>query len=505
MESFFAHSSSTSIITNFISPRISHSIRLHKSPPFISPSLQSIKTFNSSSLPSSFYPFNSKPSLKPLNTSIQASSPSILKTHCSVSHQGAKLLPLTISISIGLIVRYLIPKPIELSLQAWKLLSIFLSTITGLILSPLPTGAWGFIGLTTSILTKTLDFKTAFSGFTHEVIWLIIISFFFAKGIVKSGLGDRIATYFVKLLGKSTLGLSYGLTITEALIGQGMPSSIARAGVAIAAQNLLCLKLAEELGVEIASPWVSWFKAASLPAIVSLLVTPFFLYKIFPPETKDTPDAPAMATKKLESMGPVTKNEWVMIGTMFFIISLWVFGDIIGIASVVAAMLGLSILLLLGVLNWDDCLSEKSAWDILPAFAGLVGMAGQLTNLGIVTWMSDCVAKSLQSFSLSWPAAFLVLQTVYFLIHYLFASQTGHVGALYSAFLAMNLAAGVPGVLAAFALAFNTNPFGALTHYSSGQAAIYYGAGYVDLSDVFRVGIIMALINAVIWGGVGTF
>lgn len=155
--------------------------------------------------------------------------------------------------------------------------------------------------------------------------------------------------------------------------------------------------------------------------------------------------------------------------------SLSICSDALGMASVVAAMTGLSILLLLGVLDWDDCLSEKSAWDTLAWFAVLVGMAGQLTNLGIVTWMSDCVAKSLQSFSLSWPAAFGVLQASYFLIHYLFASQTGHVGALYSAFLAMQLAAGVPGVLAALALAYNTNLFGALTHYSSGQAAVYFG------------------------------
>lgn len=93
-----------------------------------------------------------------------------------------------------------------------------------------------------------------------------------------------------------------------------------------AAQNLLCLKLAEELGVIIASPWVSWFKAASLPAIVSLLAIPYILFKFFPPEIRDTPDAPAMATKKLEQMGPVTKNEWVMVGTMLLAVSLWVFG-----------------------------------------------------------------------------------------------------------------------------------------------------------------------------------
>ncbi|KAK9110981.1 hypothetical protein Scep_018500 [Stephania cephalantha] len=463
---------------------------------------------------------------------------------------GAKILPLAISVGIGLIVKFLLPKPVEVTADAWQLLAIFLSTIAGLVLSPLPVGAWAFVGLTASIVTNTLSFATAFSAFTNEVIWLIVISFFFARGFVKTGLGDRIATYFVKWLGKSTLGLSYGLTVSEALIAPAMPSTTARAGgvflpiikslslsagsrpgdasakrlgaylvqsqfqaggnssalfLTAAAQNLLCLKLAEELGVKIASPWITWFKAASLPAFCSLLATPFILYKIFPPEIKDTPDAPAMAEKKLEQMGPVTKSEWVMIGTMLFAVSLWIFGDAIGIASVVAAMLGLSILLLLGVLNWDDCLSEKSAWDTLAWFAVLVGMAGQLTNLGIVSWMSGCVAKILHSFSLSWPIAFVVLQAAYFFIHYLFASQTGHVGALYSAFLAMHLASGVPGILAALALAFNTNLFGALTHYSSGQAAVYYGAGYVELPDIFRVGFVMAVANALIWGGVGTF
>lgn len=149
--------------------------------------------------------------------------------------------------------------------------------------------------------------------------------------------------------------------------------------------------------------------------------------------------------------------------------------DALGIASVVAAMLGLSILLLVGVLEWDDCLSEKSAWDTLAWFAILIGMSGQLNALGIVPWMSTGVANSLKSLSLSWPAAFCILQASYFFIHYLFAGQTAHVGALYSAFLAMHLKAKVPGLLAALALGYNTNLFGSLTHYSSGQAAVYYG------------------------------
>ncbi|KAL7227710.1 hypothetical protein ACSBR1_022560 [Camellia fascicularis] len=572
MESFALYSPYPTSTSSFSpSSRISLHLRsrpssLSKSPPsYISPKptlrpISPLRSSLSSASPLSLLQshnhllFNPLPkptkTLKPVQASQSPPPPTTTTTTTEPNPQGAKIIPLVISLAVGLIVRFFVPKPPEVSLQAWQLLAIFLSTIAGLVLSPLPVGAWAFLGLTTSILTKTLTFSTAFSAFTNEVIWLIVISFFFARGFVKTGLGDRIATYFVKWLGKSTLGLSYGLTVSEALIAPAMPSTTARAGgvflpiikslslsagskpgdpsakklgaylvqsqfqsagnssalfLTAAAQNLLCLKLAEEVGVIVANPWVSWFMAASLPAIVCLLVTPLVLYKLYPPETKDTPDAPAMASKKLELMGPVTRNEWVMVGTMLLAVSLWVVGDALGIASVVAAMLGLSILLLLGVLDWDDCLSEKSAWDTLAWFAVLVGMAGQLTNLGIVTWMSDYVALSLQSFSLSWPAAFAVLQAAYFLIHYLFASQTGHVGALYSAFLAMHLASGVPGVLAALALAYNTNLFGALTHYSSGQAAVYYGAGYIDLPDVFRVGFVMALINAIIWGIVGSF
>uniref|UniRef100_A0A6N2L5K6 Uncharacterized protein n=1 Tax=Salix viminalis TaxID=40686 RepID=A0A6N2L5K6_SALVM len=546
MESFALHSLSTT--TTFSTSLHTRNSLLHRSPRSLpitksSSTAHSLSTIRSSTQkPLLFSPFHNKNKNSRIGS--RSERQPVIKVVRKTSPTSKRSKLILISVSIGLIVRFAVPKPIEVTSQAWQLLSIFLSTIAGLVLSPLPVGAWAFLGLTTSVVTKTLAFPAAFSAFTSEVIWLIVISFFFARGFVKTGLGDRIATYFVKWLGKSTLGLSYGLTFSEVLIAPAMPSTTARAGgvflpiikslslsagskpgdasskklgsyliqsqfqcsscssalfLTAAAQNLLCLKLAEELGVIISSPWVSWFKAASLPALFSILATPLILYKLYPPETKDTPEAPAVAAKKLETMGPVTRNEWTMVGTMVLAVSLWVFGDALGIPSVVAAMIGLSILLLLGVLDWDDCLSEKSAWDTLAWFAVLVGMAGQLTNLGVVTWMSSC--EPLQSVSLSWPAAFGILQASYFLIHYLFASQTGHVGALYSAFLAMHLAAGVPGTLAALALAFNTNLFGAITHYSSGQAAVYYG----DLPDVFKVGFTMALINALIWGVTGTF
>lgn len=52
----------------------------------------------------------------------------------------------------------------------------------------------------------------------------------YVQGFQKTGLGERVATIFVKTFGKSTLGLSYGLNAAEALIAPAMPSTTARAG-----------------------------------------------------------------------------------------------------------------------------------------------------------------------------------------------------------------------------------------------------------------------------------
>ncbi|KAK9130122.1 hypothetical protein Sjap_010609 [Stephania japonica] len=461
--------------------------------------------------------YNSKPlSFQPIRASTNQNH-----KRTSRSHVPNKNVPIAISLAIGLAIRFAVPRPHEVSTQAWQLLSIFAATNVGLILSPLPIGAWAFLALTVSIASKTLTFSDAFRGFSSEVIWLIVCSYFIARGFVKTGLGDRVATYFVKWFGKSDLGLAYGLTFGETFVSMVMPSSIARAGglflpmiksilslsnvgggdgksvrklgaflvmaqlhsagnssalfLTASANNLLMFKLAGDIGIKIANPWVSWFTAASLPAFISLLITPLVLYMVFPPEKGGEVDASAIARERLKQMGPVSENEQFMIGTMLFVVSLWVFGAAVGVPTVVPALLGLSVLLLRGVVTWDDCLSEKSAWDTFMWFAVLAGMASQLSDLGIVAWLSDCVAKSLQSFSLSWIMTFAILQAAYFFIHYIFASQVAHVGALYSSFLAMHLAYGVPSVLAALTLAFNTNLFGALTHYSSAPAAAYFG------------------------------
>lgn len=143
---------------------------------------------------------------------------------------GAKLILLVISLSLRLIVCFAIPKPVEVTKQALWLFAIFLTAIVGLILSPLPMAAWTIVCVALSFLTWKLTFESAFAAFTDEVTWLIMVSFFFSREFVNTGLGDRLEMYFVRWFGRSTLGLAYGMAISEAIISLAIPSTIARAG-----------------------------------------------------------------------------------------------------------------------------------------------------------------------------------------------------------------------------------------------------------------------------------
>src|SRR3989338_10171292 len=148
---------------------------------------------------------------------------------------ASKFLPYSIwkvlfPVLIGLVL-YFFLHPDGVDAKGWGLFSIFVATISGIILKPLPMPAISLIGLFVSIVTGTLDINEhAFKGFALPIVWLIVFVFFIARGFIKTKLGHRIAYGFVSVLGKYTLSLGYGILLTEFLIGPAIPSNSARAG-----------------------------------------------------------------------------------------------------------------------------------------------------------------------------------------------------------------------------------------------------------------------------------
>jgi DASS family divalent anion:Na+ symporter len=57
--------------------------------------------------------------------------------------------------------------------------------------------------------------------------------------------------------------------------------------------------------------------------------------------------------------------------------------------------------------------------------------------------------------------------------------------------------------MAALPLAFFSNLNAGITHYGTGSAPVYFGAGYVSQGDWWKLGFIVSLINIVVWLGIG--
>ncbi|MEG2902846.1 MAG: anion permease, partial [Massilia sp.] len=71
----------------------------------------------------------------------------------------------------------------------------------------------------------------------------------------------------------------------------------------------------------------------------------------------------------------------------------------------VVALIGLSVLIFTGTLDWDDVLSEKSAWDTLIWFGALVMLAEQLNKLGVIAWGASAMNDAIVTSGMGWTVA----------------------------------------------------------------------------------------------------
>jgi DASS family divalent anion:Na+ symporter len=124
-------------------------------------------------------------------------------------------------------------------------------------------------------------------------------------------------------------------------------------------------------------------------------------------------------------------------------------------------------------------------------------MASQLGTLGVTRWFAGTVTAGVGD--VDWRVGLLVVSLVYFYSHYFFASNTAHVSSMYAPFLVIALALGAPPLPAALLLGYFSNLFAGLTHYASGTAPVFFGAGYVSLGTWWRIGALLSVVNIAIW------
>jgi DASS family divalent anion:Na+ symporter len=440
----------------------------------------------------------------------------------------------------------LMPPPEGVAPKSWTLLAIFIATIVGSIVQPLTGSAMVLVGVIATVVFGVLEPKEALKGYAEPVVWLVLAAFFLSVGMIKTGLGRRISLLFVRAMGRKTIGLGYALVATDFILASMVPSNGARNGGVILpiaqsvcetydsrpgdgtegklgtflmtllyqcdviicatfitgqASNLIIAKLAKETsGVELT--YTGWFFAAIVPAIVSLAVVPFLIYRMTPPEIKETPEASKFAQDELANMGPVTRGEIIMLSVLVGVVLLWITKDSFHkLDTGIVALLGICILLFAKIIEWKDLMGETNAWSVFIWYGGLVNMATVLGETGLTKIFAEKMGLMTSGFS--WMAALAILAFIYFYTHYFFASITAHVLAMFAPFLAVTMVAGAPAGLAVLLLAYFSNLNAGLTHFGTTPAPIYFGLGYVKQRTWWIVGLVVSIVNIAIWSTVG--
>lgn len=454
-----------------------------------------------------------------------------------------RLLPLLLLYGCSLIL-WLLPPPLGIEADAWKLFTIFITTIFSILFNFLPILTASIFALALSVLSGIIEPSKAYAGFSESFILLIVAAFLVSGAVHKSGLGKRLSLHIIKKFGHSTLGISYSIIATDILIAPAFPSNTARSGVlypivyglaydcdskvengtrrragayfmmssmagltissglwlTAMAVNPAGAAIAEGMGVTIT--FTSWLLSAVLPTLVAFALIPLTLYKLFPPELKATPHAPQQAQNMLDAMGAISPNEWITGGVFLGMLTLWALSGLFPIDKAAVAFGGLGILMASRIFTVEDIKNQGEALGTLIWFAILFALSTQLAEMGFMRSLADHVTGYLEG--MEWMSVYLLLICFYVLIHYLFVSQSAHLLALYGIFLSIGIAAGVPGMLMAMMLLFATNFNAMITPQGSSCNAIYLSSGYVTAREIYIYGGLITLLNLIIFLAVGT-
>ncbi len=467
---------------------------------------------------------------------------------------------LAIVVAVGVVLA-LLPAPAGLEPSAWRYFALFVAVVVGLILEPVPAAAVGLVGVVLAALlglsftAKQLAdpafkppaeaIKWVLSGFSNTTVWLIFGAFMFALGYEKTGLGKRIALLLVKLLGKRTLGLGYAVTLADLILAPFTPSNTARSGGTIfpiirnipglygsepgetsrkigsylmwtalaatcvtssmfltsLAPNLLAVELVKKTAnLEIS--WTQWFIGFLPVGVLLIALLPLIVYKLYPPEIKSGTEVPAWAAQELNKMGGLSRNEIIMGVLVVLALALWIFGGSFIDATLVALVV-IALMVLTGIVQWNDIVGNKAAWNVLVWFATLVTLAGGLSSVGFIKWFAASAAGALTGMSVT--VVMILLVALFFVVHYLFASVTAHVTAILPVFLAAGMAIpGMPVNIYALLLCFSLGIMGIITPYATGPSPVYFGSSYVSRKHFWTLGLVFGAIFLVALLVIGT-
>lgn len=459
-----------------------------------------------------------------------------------MKYKIAKLIPVV----IFPVLIWILPSPSGLDIETWHMVGLCLSLMCGLIIKPFsePIISLIIVGIGSFFLK---DPNLLFQGWGNQSVWFLLAVLLACSSFRKNGLGKRMAYILLSKFGntsfgRSSLGLGYVMLLCDLILSPATGSNTSRSAIVfpifrgiaeslgshpdkdpkklgaylellehviamstaalfltgMASNAVIASTVNQLVGIELS--WGLWFKAALVPGLLILFISPLVVYKLFPPEIRDLGNIKPIVTQKLAEMGPMKRDEKIMLVLFILAILGWSIGYKIGMGLYIVSFIWLALQLIFGLLDWNDLMAEKGAWNMFLWYGAFFSITVALNQGGFYTWLASQFQYYIDLSVISGSLVLVILVLLSLVVKYFFVSNAAYIVSIYPVILTLAKATQVDMMALSLMLAL-LGAYGALLcNYGNGASIYLFGNGYVSQKDWYTKGtIVLALIVAVLF------
>lgn len=326
---------------------------------------------------------------------------------------------------------FLTDPPPGITSKAWHVSGLLIPVIIIWATEAMPVGVASLWFLALVVAFGPIDPKVAFGGFLEQLTWLIVGAFSMAIAMEKTGLSKRI-TYFLLMKAKGFWGI-VGAAYLANLLMLAIPSSSARSGILAPVVNIImetagrpgksnfsrlltyhfCMATNASFSLafltggaanvvmlglysKLVGPtltWNQWFVVMFLPVLVFTAIILFgsTLWGKPEPEFVEKIKSGVAMRRSYESLGPMKREEWKVLGALILVVVLWISGERLGLKPGFAALIVMGLLFLPGVGVLSQTALKEINWNIVLQIATVMGLGGILNDTDLTKILADRV------------------------------------------------------------------------------------------------------------------
>lgn len=341
-----------------------------------------------------------------------------------------------------------LPAPLEMSTQAWTLVTLIIWMVIWWLTEAIPIPATALLPIPLMPILDIGGMKEVASQYAHPIIFLFLGGFIMAGAMQKWGLHKRIALRIVSVVGTNPTRIIGGFMLATAFLSMWISNTSATImmyAVAISVIDFVAQKTNDEkvirsfgvalmlgiaysgtiggVGTLIGTPpnaflasflsnsygieidFFTWMKFG-VPIVIVMIPTAWLLLTklIFPAEKIEIGNVSHLIEHELKELGPMTYAEKVVAGVFFCAALGWIFrSSFVDLTGISINDTSIALIASLVLFSWpvsrregtfilDWAVAKDLPWGILLLFGGGLALAFAFNTTGLATWIGESVS-----------------------------------------------------------------------------------------------------------------